>query len=383
VAESIDFFSFFKERLNERNIKVPTAIQKLVIPRILSGENVLFRSATGTGKTFAYLLPLFEKLLALEHIPSPTILVVAPTLELCSQIKHEVDFLLKDYPQIKANLIIGSANISRQIDVLKKDKPHIVIGNPARLLQLTEMGKLKLNRVNTLVLDEGDRLISDELLGETQELIKKINKERQTISCSATMSDRNKEKLFPFFNGETVVLETEEQEILRERISHWALFSENRRKINTLSSFLFAVRAKKALVFTNISGQVRNIVSKLQHKGISVAGLYSGMDKKERKRSFDDFKSEKVNILVSSDLFARGLDISEINYVIALDVPYDPEIYIHRAGRTARAGKKGIMLTIGDEEELKRFAVLEKKLGIVVYPKILYQGKVCAPDMLV
>jgi superfamily II DNA/RNA helicase len=373
---------FFIQRLASRGIHSPTEIQRLVIPRVMAGENALFRSATGTGKTFAYLLPLFERLLVEEKTGAfPRILIIAPTLELCSQIKQEADFLLKDCARpLKTNLVIGSANMSRQIDVLKKDKPDVIVGNTARLTQLERMGKLKLARLNVLILDEGDRLISDELLGETTELVRRVNTARQTLACSATMSPQSRARLAPLM-GTAISLETDEQEILRDRISHWALFSEGRRKISTLGSLLAATNAKKALVFTTLSGQIGNIVSQLQYHKIAALGLYSGMDKKPRKQAVDDFRSGRARVLVSSDLSARGLDIPAITHIIALDTPADAEAYIHRAGRTARAGQRGVMVTIGDEAELRLLASLEKKLGITVYPKALYQGQILAPEL--
>ena len=173
------------------------------------------------------------------------------------------------------------------------------------------------------------------------------------------------------------LLETDEQEILRDRISHWAIFSEARRKNQTLVSFLAAVKPKKTLVFTSRSNDAGKTASVLQHKKIAAAALFSGMDKKDRKEALERFRSGKASVLVSSDLAARGLDIPGISHVIALDVSGDRDSYIHRAGRTGRAGKKGIMVSIGDEIEMHRLAALEKKMGITVYPKELYGGKVC------
>jgi superfamily II DNA/RNA helicase len=389
---------FFVEKLSRRNINEPTEIQKLVIPRILNGENTLFRSATGTGKTFAYLLPLFERLCETESAPSPRILIVAPTLELCSQIKQEADFLfLKKrqetersqdtvpestlpqnaprFPDPKVSLIIGSANMSRQIDALKKEKPAVIVGNTARILQLARMNKLKLNKLEVLMLDEADRLTSDEMLDETKALVELINPKRQVIACSATIPAKTRERLRSLF-GEMVFLETEEQEILRKMIEHWAFFSENRKKVPCLCSFLEASHAKKALVFTGNTGQVGNITAQLQHHKIGADGLFSGMDKQARRQAVDTFKQGKLRVLVSSDLAARGLDIPDIDYVISLDVPFEPDAYIHRAGRTGRAGKRGRMITIGDEDELRRFSLLEKKLGITVYPKAVYGGRI-------
>ncbi|GHV60247.1 DEAD/DEAH box family ATP-dependent RNA helicase [Spirochaetia bacterium] len=416
---------FFIGRLSGRNIFSPTEIQKQVIPLLLAGGNVLFRSATGTGKTFAYLIPIFQRLLGgiyhkepkvpghregpedteeekgkkdagPQNGPGPLVLIAAPTYELCAQIKEEADFLLKGmegaFPQsqmplqpLKVNLLIGSANTGRQIDALKKDRPAIVVGNPGRLLMLSRMGKLKLRGVRFLVLDEGDRLTSDELFGETGELVSLLPQGRISASCSATVPAKTRERLAPLLGEAVETAETEEQEILRERISHWALFSEGRRKIDTLRSFIAAADpggrkgAFKALVFSGGGGQPGIILSRLQYNGVKAAGLYGDMDRKKRKEAIDGFRSGKLPVLVSSDLAARGLDIPGVTHVIALDVPADDGAYIHRAGRTARAGKRGIMVTIGDGDEMRRLAALEKRLGLTVYPKALYKGKIVAP----
>jgi superfamily II DNA/RNA helicase len=393
---------FFVKKLTARHIISPTEIQKQVIPLLAAGERVIFRSATGTGKTFAYLLPLLRRLWSGEASAEPTggggtgplMLICAPTFELCAQIKGEVDFLLRPdadgvlpcpFPAgaaPKVSLIIGSAALSRQIETLKKEKPAVVVGNPGRLLVLARMGKLKLRGLKILVLDEGDRLTADELLEETTELVKLIPRNGCLLTaCSATLSAKSREQLLRLF-GETAspgprIIETEEQEILRDRIEHWAIFSEGRRKIPALRSLLAAVKPKKALVFSGGGGQPGNIVSQLQYHHIPAAGLYGDMDKKKRKEAIDGFRSGKIPILVSSDLAARGLDIPGITHVIALDVPAGAGPYIHRAGRTARAGKRGVMVTLGDADEMRRLVRLEKKLGIVIHPKELYQGKVC------
>lgn len=372
--------SFFIDRLAERGINVPTNIQSLVIPELLSKRNTLFSSATGTGKTFAFLIPLFQYLLDDDSAKGgPFILIAAPTYELCSQIKKEADFLLRG-TSIKTTLLIGSANISRQIDALKKDKPQVIIGNPGRILQLCRMKKIKLHQIRAFVLDEGDRLVSDELYGETKELESFLPKERISVSCSATMSFKNKERLLPFLGSDVVIKESPEEEIIKKNIEHWAFYAEDRKKIAALRSFIAAVNPKKLLVFIDSNNQVNNIVSQLQFHKIAAGGLSGGMDKKGRKMALDDFRAGRIRVLVTSDLSARGLDIEGVTHIAALDVPQKVEGYIHRAGRTARAGKRGIIATIGNSEELPRLASIEKKLGIVVYPKALYKGQVCAPE---
>ena len=369
---------FFIERLGEHSIVNPTAIQSLVIPPLLEGKSILFRSATGTGKTFAYLLPLFQRLLEADA-RGPLMLICAPTHELCAQIKGEADFLLAGTP-LKAGLLIGSANLGRQAEELKKRAPQVIAGNPGRLLQLARMGKLKLQGIRFLVLDEGDRLTSDESLEETRSLAGLVKARRLTVSCSATAPVKSRERLFALMGEGAVFLEKDEPGILRERIAHWALFSEERRKIRTLRSFIAAARPAKILVFTGLGAQVGNIVSQLQFHGISAGGLFSGMDKRQRKQALDDFRRGRILALATSDLAARGLDIPGVSHVAALDVPQTGDAYVHRAGRTGRAGKAGVMLTIGDEEELRRLAALEKKLGIVIYPKELWGGRLQAPS---
>jgi len=409
--ESLGIDKPFIEKLKERSIVKPTVIQNLVIPRLFEGKNILFRSATGTGKTFAYLLPALHYMTCgNENRPQytvgrgPSVLICAPTLELCSQIKEEIDFfrelLAPAYRQTA--LLIGSVNLDRQTEALKKTRPAVAVGNPGRLLVLAKTGKLKLHNLRFLVLDEADRLTAQECLDDTKELLKIIEKEikkRETdnlhvTACSATVSKKTCAQLGTLFESAEII-ESEDHEILRERIEHWALFSEKRRKDQTLRSFLSAAQNKpgkrkkagvKALVFTSRSDEAALILSRLQYHHVNAAGLFGKVNKKpltgaDRKASLDSFKDGKVDVLVSTDLAARGLDIPGITHVIALDVPSDTEVYIHRCGRTGRAGKRGVMVTIGDETQMRLLASLEKKLKIKVMPKELHHGQVCAPEV--
>jgi superfamily II DNA/RNA helicase len=400
----------FLRLLEERGIGIPSEIQKRVIGRIAAGESLVFRSPTGTGKTFAYLLPLLEKVLGLagksgRPLSAPALIICAPTYELCSQIKGEADFLLAGLkatssPVPRCSLLIGSVPLSRQAAALKKEKPLAVAGNPGRLLLLARMGKLKLGETAALVLDEGDRLVSDELMEETGALVRLVRDARrssgaggvQTAACSATFSPTRRERLVALMGelspGGVAVEEAGENEVLRDQVEHWAFFSEERQKLSLLNSLIAALdkggkkAAFKALVFTGRGGQVGNIVSRLRRHKRAASGLWGDMDKKSRKQALDDFRAGRVHLLVTSDLAARGLDIAGLSHIIALDTGEDPDAYIHRAGRTARAGKRGVMITIGDEEEMRRLARLEKRLGIKVYPKELYGGKVEAPSPL-
>jgi superfamily II DNA/RNA helicase len=358
-----------KDRLAAINIREATEVQNQIIPVINQGKNILFESETGTGKTYAYLLPLINRLEEDENKDKVKILVLAPTFELASQINSQAK-LITDR---KTALFIGGAPIKRQIEMLK-EKPQIVIGTCARLVELIHLKKLKISDLQAVVFDECDRLVKKESFEDTQALQECLPKEVQTIACSATV---NKASRIFFAGMDNIIIPKEN--ILKEKISHWAFYAETRDKIDLLRKFINAEKPEKALIFTSRSDQVENIYNKLTYKKIECACLHAKADKVARKAAFDRFRSGKIKILITSDLAARGLDIPDVSHIIQMDLPSDDDFFIHRCGRTARAGKKGINVVIGDAFEMRHFAALEKKLGIIVYPKQIINGKVQKP----
>jgi len=369
-------------RLAQLQITEPTAVQTKVIPLVAEGKNILFQSETGTGKTFAYLLPLVQKLEAAENDRHTVrLMIAAPTYELASQIKIQVQLVTA----LKCALCIGGSPIARQVELLK-EKPVIVIGGPARLLELIHLKKLKADEIETLVLDETDRLLSPELRDETEQLLDRLPRSVQLIGCSATVSDYTRKVLqsardqIDKSSGPIELVSLPPEDVLRKRITHWALFAERRDKIDTLRGFINAVKPEKLIVFTSRTDQIANIVDKLQYRKINCAGLSAQTDKKERKAAIDRFKSGKLPVLVTTDLASRGLDIAGITHVVQMDLPESSDFFIHRAGRTARAGQTGFNCVIGDSREMEQYAALEKKLHITVYPKILFEGKLLSPD---
>ena len=358
-----------RTRLEELKITEPTKVQEKVIPLIAEGKSLLFQSETGTGKTYAYLLPLINQLEADPDTSSCRIIVCAPTFELASQINAAA----RKITDRKTALMIGGAPIKRQTETLK-EKPQIIIGTAARLLELIRLKKIKTQGLYALVFDECDRLLKKESFEDTDALRNCISRELQIIGCSATI---NKPARIFFAEAENLIMPQEF--ILSKSIEHWAIYAEAREKIDFLRKFLAAEKPAKALVFTSRSDQVENIYKKLSYKHVECAALYAKADKQERKSAIDRFRSGKCKLLITSDLGARGLDIPDITHIIQLDLPEDDDFFIHRAGRTARAGKKGINVVIGDEFEMQRYASLEKKLGLTVYPKQIRNGKVTAP----
>ncbi len=360
-----------KERLEKLNILTPTPVQNEIIPQILENKNVIFQSETGTGKTFAYLLPIIKKIEENDDKQNVKAIIVAPTFELASQINQAA----KSVTNRKTALIIGGAPVKRQIEVLK-EKPQIIIGTTARLVELIRLKKIKTSSVSSIVFDETDRLVKKESYEDTDNLRRLVPPLSQVIACTATINKQTK----IFFGGINNVIMPPE-DILKKRIIHWAIYSETRDKIETLRKFLNAENPSKALIFTSRADLVENIFNKLTYKKIECACIHAKADKKERKSAIEKFRTGKIKILVTSDLAARGLDIPEISHVIQMDLPSDYDFFIHRAGRTARAGNNGINVVIGDEYEMNHYAALEKKLGIIVYPKEIWNGKIRKPEL--
>ena len=367
-------FSILSETVTEKlkvlNITEPTAVQDKIIPMIFEHKNVLFQSETGTGKTFAYLLPLIERLERDTDRTSVKIVITAPTFELASQI----NLAAKTITERKTALFIGGAPLKRQIDMIK-EKPQIVIGTPARLVELINLKKLKDSNAQAIIFDETDRMVKKELIEPTSALRDLMPENIQVIACSATINSQ----VSKFFT-ETESVVMPQEDVLKKRITHWAIYAEYRDKIDTLRKFLAAENPGKALVFTSRADQVENIYQKLRFKKVDCMSLHAKADKQMRKAAIDRFRSGKCRILITSDLSARGLDIANVTHVIQMDLPHDEDFFVHRAGRTARAGKSGINVVIGDEYEMHKFSLLEKKLGICVYPKEIVNGKIVAPE---
>ncbi|MDR1786214.1 MAG: DEAD/DEAH box helicase [Spirochaetaceae bacterium] len=361
----------FAPALDALGIEAPTPVQERVIPEVLAGRNVLFEAETGSGKTYAYALPLLQMFLPGMEAPgkSPVICIACPTQELSSQQKRALEALgVKNMP-----LLIGGVSIKRQCEALQKGPP-VVLGTPARLCELIFLKKLRLRELKALVLDEADRLFSKELEEWTGRLLGLAPQGTQLLGESATIDGRTEGK-FAEFARDWVPVRIDSQDVLRKNIEHQALFAEDRDKVAALRSYLLAEKPPRALIFCARLAEVEKITLALQAKKIDCLGIHARAEQQTRKNAVDRFRSGKTPLLVTSDLTARGMDIPGITHIIQMDLP-EGTAFIHRAGRTARAGRRGINMVIGNEWELRRYAALEKKLGITVYPKALYKGAV-------
>ncbi len=359
--------------LAKAGITVPTQIQEEVIPEVLAGKDVVGQSATGTGKTLAFLLPLFQKI---DHAKRDTqAIVLAPTHELAMQIFREAQLLADNSGlPVTSSVIIGDVNIARQIDRLK-ERPHLLVGSSGRILELIQKRKINAQTVKTIVLDEADRLLDDNHRVSATAIIKATQKDRQLLLFSATIPAAAMEKALGMSNAAVVVTIAAPAAVPAE-IEHLYFVVETRDKIEFLRKLLASLQVDRALVFVNTSIAIEETVAKLCHHGVAATGIHGSSVKKDRQGAMESFRDGRTGVLVASDLAARGLDIAGVRCVINLELPEDPQAYQHRAGRTGRAGATGMTLSIIDRAEEKRIAFLEKKLNVKILPKRLAFGKI-------
>lgn len=360
----------WRQALDAQGITTPTPIQSAAIPAIRDGHSVLLQSQTGTGKTLAYLLPVLERLDADSKQLQAVIL--APTHELCMQIVEQVRTLTAGGP-IRCVALIGGAAIQRQIERLK-DKPQLVVGSPGRLQELVALRRIKLAEVRTIVLDEVDRLLEPKSLADLEGVLKHTLKSRQLIAVSATMG----EAVTTFAGAwsqepQTIRIDTVDRPA--DTLAHRVIPGDPRDRIDTLRRLIRTLEPKAAVVFVKDYKRMMELLDKLNFKGLTVAALHSGERKLERVDVLKAFRTGKVQVLIATDLAARGLDLPNVELVVNFDLPTDDKAYLHRSGRTGRAGRSGLVVSLvsnRDEFVIDRYA---KALGFTVEPARLYEGK--------
>lgn len=362
--------------LARQQITEPTAIQIAALPVLLAGKDAYLNAETGTGKTLAYLLPIFCRLDAKQE--ATQVVIVAPTHELAIQIQRQCCDLAQNagWP-IRSLLLIGGTPMDRQIDKLKK-RPHIVVGSPGRIRELIGMGKLKAQAVRNVVIDEADRLLVGESLPAIRAIIQAAPRGRQLIFASATEQPESAEALATLA-PDLVMLQTGAAPV-NENIEHLYLVCERRDKPDVLRKLLHALRPERAMVFVHRNETAEDVAAKLAHHQIPVADLHATFDKRDRKQAMDEFRSAQVHVLIASDVAARGLDIKGVTHVVNLDVPTQSKAYLHRVGRTARAGAKGQAVTLMTRDEIRLVRRYEKELGIVMHQVRLREGQVIAAE---
>lgn len=362
---------FFQKAWEKSGFNQLTDVQKSAIPPISAGKDAIVEAPTGTGKTLAYLWPVLNK------VDSETkelqAVILASSQELVMQILKEVQ-KWGEGSGIRSASMIGGANVKRQIEKLKKH-PHIIVGTPGRVFELVKQKKIKMHHVKTIVIDEGDQLLTFEHLPAVQSIIRSALAERQVLFFSATMSDYMIGEAKELTNEAVVIQIKKDETIQSGKVQHFYFLSEKRDKIKILEK-IGRLNGEKTLVFFRDIGNLTVTAEKLAYKGIDAAVIHSELHKDKRKKALKQFRANEVPLLLATDVAARGLDIQGITVVVHFDFPKDMEQYIHRSGRTGRFGAEGTVISIvtpREERELKKFF---RKLQLPLVKKQFYEGKI-------
>lgn len=362
--------------LKQEGIVEPTSIQEKTIPFILDNRDVVGQSETGTGKTLAYLLPIFQKIDTQKK--ETQAMILTPTHELAIQIQREMEILAKNSGlAVTSTAIIGNVNITRQIEKLK-GKQHIIVGSSGRILELIQKKKISSQTIKTMVLDEADRLLDENNSQTVKAVIKTTLSRTQLLLFSATLPPVTLQRASELLKNPEVIRITDKV-MIAPTISHMYFLAEQRDKIEVLRKLIRMVIPTRALIFINKSEEIEKMVERLKFHGLEAEGIYGGANKTDRRKAMDDFRSGKISLLVASDLAARGLDIKGITHIFNLDLPEDPQLYLHRVGRTGRAGESGIAISIVSSKEVFYMKRLESTFEISISPKEMLLGKIVDP----
>lgn len=342
-------------------ITVPTQIQVSVIPKAIKHVDLMVQSQTGTGKTLAFLLPLFEKLQPIREMQA---LILVPTHELAVQILRQVERLSQNSDKkLTGAAIIGNVNIERQI-VKLRDKPQIIIGTAGRVLELIAKRKISAHTIKTIIIDEADRLFDANNSEGISAVIKTTQRDRQLMLVSATISPKTIEKAKKIMKAPQF-LKVETTTNIPDTIEHMYVTTEFRDKIATLRKLIIHTRAAKSLVFVNKPYEIDKTLKALNYHGLKAESLHGNDKKIDRKAMLEKFRAGKLSVLIASDIAARGLDIKDVTHVFNVDIPDSTDAYLHRVGRTGRTGKAGVAISIITSQELVVLQKHAKVLGIL------------------
>ena len=339
----------------------PTPIQSAAIPSVLMGKDLVGIAQTGTGKTAGFVLPMID---ILHHGRSrarmPRSLILEPTRELAMQVADNFEKYGKYHPLSMA-LLIGGVQMGDQVKALEKGV-DVLIATPGRLMDLFSRGKIMLTDCKLLVIDEADRMLDMGFIPDIEEICAKLPRTRQTLLFSATMPPPI-QKLAQKFLNEPKRVEVARPATANTNIDQQLVQVRADKKKDALKDILRTAEFKNAIVFCNRKTTVRELASSLRRAGFAAGQIQGDMDQSDRIAEFDRFKRDEINILVASDVAARGLDVKGVSHVINFDVPWQPDDYVHRIGRTGRAGAKGIAITLATPADSELIDRIEKLTG--------------------
>ena len=337
----------------------PTPIQAKAIPAVLEGQDVLAAAQTGTGKTAAFTLPLLHRL-GQESYKKPRVLVLTPTRELAAQVEQSVKTYGRQ-TRIKSTVVFGGVGYQPQISAFRKGV-DVIVATPGRLLDHLQQGNLDLSGVETLVLDEADRMLDMGFINDIKKVLKYIPAKRQTLLFSATFS-KDIRKLAANLLNNPIEIDVAPRNATAERIDQKAIMVEKARKRALLSHLITSGEWSQVLVFARTKHGANRLVKQLETDGLSAAALHGNKSQNARTKALEGFKNGSIRVLVATDIAARGIDIDALPHVVNYELPNVPEDYVHRIGRTGRAGSEGEAVSLVGPDERKFLKDIEKLIG--------------------
>lgn len=350
------------EQLQKMGIKKPMPVQEQAIPALFAGRDVIARAQTGTGKTLAFLVPLAEKIDPAKAYAQA--LVITPTRELAQQIAVEMKKLLGSDSAVKVLAVTGGRDFDTQKYKLE-GRSHVLIGTPGRLLDHIRKGNTDLGGVKYLVLDEVDEMLQQGFMDEALDLIAMTAPEHQTMLCSATLSEEVR-KLGRRLTKNCALIDIDPDKATVDKIKQICLKTTDDYKNKAVAALIDRLNPYLMIVFCMSKERTKELGDWLGAQGYNVDVLHGEMSPAKRKTVMKTFRDAKIQILVASDLAARGLDVEGVTHVINYDIPHDVDWYVHRIGRTGRAGNEGMAITLYTADELKWLRNIENKLNILM-----------------
>lgn len=364
IFKDLDLSNEVQRALDDMGFEEATPIQTMAIPLILNHRDIIGQALTGTGKTCAFGIPAVD--MADTSNGAVQVLILCPTRELAIQVSEEIKEVAKYKKGIKVLPIYGGQSIDRQILALK-NKPQIIVGTPGRVMDHMRRHTLKLNSLKILVLDEADEMLNMGFREDIDIILQDLPAERQTLLFSATLSSEIKEIAKLYLNDPKQVLAVH-KEMTIPSVEQFYLEVRESSKLELLCRMIDAKNIHLGLVFCNTKKKVDEVTSALQTRGYSAEALHGDMKQSERDRVMTKFRKGTIDILVATDVAARGIDVDDIEAVFNYDIPSDEEYYVHRIGRTARAGKKGVSYSFIFGRDIYKLKDIQRFTKSVILP---------------
>lgn len=371
--KDFDLQPYLLEAIEALGFTEPTDIQQEVITHIGAGLDIIGQSKTGSGKTHAFLLPLFNQLV--EDANEVQFIVTAPSRELAEQIYQDAIQLAERAPwDIQVARYIGGTDKNKQIESLGHSQPDIVIGTPGRIADLVKLNVLKTHTAYAMVVDEADMTLDLGFIEEVDLVAGTVPKESQFLVFSATIPQKLQPFLQKYMNGPKMI-EIENKEIISDIVSNWLISTKSKDRIDVIYELLTIGNPYLVLIFANTQEKVEEIADQLLAKGLNVGTIHGGLEPRERRREMRNIRNLDYQFIVATDLAARGIDIEGVSHVINAEIPQDLSYFVHRVGRTGRNNLPGIAITLyspGEEEDIETI----EKTGVKFQTKELKNGEV-------